>query len=114
MLNRAFLRMVYYAALSSLRWSDLLPSPGLPPPGAHPNVADVCHEAVRLAAIKITEIAGTLYSLHLVRYLPLPTITVLLHAIVIHLLDVLASEEFPHQTGLQDICKMYAGNGCVA
>ena len=104
-LNRAFLHTVYYAALSSLHWSQLLPSTGMLPSAARSNVVDISREAVRLAATKITEIAGTLQNLDLVRYLPSPSITVLLHAIVIHLLDVLAPEEFLRRTSLQDFCK---------
>jgi hypothetical protein len=104
-LNRAFLHMVYYAALSSLHRSQLLPSTGMLPRAARSNAVNVSREAVRLAATKITEIAGTLYNLDLVRYLPSPSITVLLHAIVIHLLDVLAPEEFLRRTSLQGFCK---------
>ncbi|EXJ89764.1 hypothetical protein A1O3_02831 [Capronia epimyces CBS 606.96] len=104
-LNRAFLHMVYYTALSSLHRSQLPPWTGTLPRPARATVVDVSHEAVRLAATKITEIVGTLDNLDLVRYLPSPSITVLLHAIVIHLLDVLAPEEFLRRTSLQDFCK---------
>ena len=104
-LNRAFLHMVYYAALSSLYRSQLLPSTGMLPRAARSNVIDVSRKAVRLAGTKITTIASTLHNLDLVRYLPSPSITVLLPAIVIHLLDVLAPEKFLRRQSLQDFCK---------
>ena len=104
-LNRAFLHMVYYAALSSLHRSQFLPSTGMLPRAARSNVVDVSRKAVRLAATKITTIAGTLHNLDLVRYLPSPGITVLLPAIVIHLLDVLAPEKSLRRKSLQDFCK---------
>ena len=104
-LNRAFLHMVYYAALSSLHRSQLLPSTRILPRAASSNVVDVSRKAVRLAATKITTIASTLHNLNLVRYLPSPSITVLLPAIVIHLLDVLAPERFLRLQSLQDFCK---------
>lgn len=104
-LNCAFLHMFYYAALSSLHRSQLLPSTGMPPRAARSNVVDVSRNAVRLAATKITTIAGTLQHLDLVRYLPSPSITVLLPAIVIHLNDVLAPEKFLRRKSLQDFCK---------
>jgi hypothetical protein len=104
-LNRAFLHMVYYAALSSLHRSQLLPSTGMLPHAARSNVVDVSHKAVRLAATKITTIAGTLHNLDLVRFLPSSSITVLLPAIVIHLVDVLAPERFLRLQSLQDFCK---------
>ncbi|OQU95412.1 Fungal specific transcription factor domain-containing protein [Cladophialophora immunda] len=103
--NRAFLHLLYYAALSALHRSPLQPSTGLLPPAARSNVVDLSRETVRHAAIKIAEIAGTLHDLDLVRYLPSPSITVLLHAIVSHLLDVLAPKESTRLTSLQDFCK---------
>ena len=104
-LNRAFLHMLYYAALSSLHRSQLQPPTGTIPRAPSSKVVDVSREALRLAATKITEKAGVLHDLHLVRYLPSPCITVLLHAIVTHLLDVLAPEVSLRLTSLQGFCK---------
>lgn len=102
LLNRAFLHMVYYAALSSLHRSQLLPPSGML---TRTTIVDVSREALRLAATKITTIAGTLQDLDLVRYLPSPAITVLLPAIVAHLLEVLAPRSFLPPDSLRDFCK---------
>jgi hypothetical protein len=106
-LHRAFLHMLFYAALSSLHRWQLLPSAGMLPRAANADAVDVdvSRKAIRHAATKITEIASTLHNLDLVRYLPSPTITVLLPAIVVHLLEVLAPSRFLHLQSLQDFCK---------
>jgi hypothetical protein len=104
-LNRAFLHLIYYATLSSLHRSQLLPSTAMLPRAARANNIDASREGVRLAACEITTIAGTLHDLGLVRYLPSPSITVLLQAIVTHLLDVLAPKEFLRLKSLRDFCK---------
>jgi hypothetical protein len=104
-LNRAFLHMLYYTALSSLHRSQPPAPTGTLPRAPSSKVFDVSCEALRLAATKITEIAGALQNMDLARYLPSPCITVLLHAIVTHLLDVLAPGGSLRLTSLEGFCK---------
>ncbi|OAL36594.1 hypothetical protein AYO20_04210 [Fonsecaea nubica] len=104
-LHRAYLHMLYYAVLSSLHRPQLVPPPGMLPTMSRSNAVDLSRDAVRLAANNITEIVSTLSNLGLVRYLPSPSITVILHALVTHLLDVLAPDEFLPRNSLQDFGK---------
>lgn len=104
-LNRSFLHMLYYASLSSLHRSRLHPSPVPLTREARSQVISFSHNRVRHAAHKITTIASALHDMDLVRYLPSPTITILLPAIVTHLLDVLAPERFLQLKSLQDFSK---------
>lgn len=101
--NHAFLHMIYYATLSSLYRIQWLPSGEEQVHAARSNV--VASRAVRLAAANITTIATKLHNLDLVRYLPSPSITVLLPAIVIHLLDALAPGESLRYKSLVGFCK---------
>ncbi|KAK4986231.1 hypothetical protein LTR50_005460 [Elasticomyces elasticus] len=103
--NRAFLHLAYYTALSALHQPQLLPSTRVSSRAPRPDAMCVSRNVVQLAATSITTIAGTLQSLGLVRYLPSPTITVLLPAIVFHLLDTLAPERYIRPTSLQDFGK---------
>ncbi|KAH9838957.1 C6 transcription factor (Ctf1B) [Teratosphaeria destructans] len=104
-LNRSLLHMIYYAALSALHRPQVLPSAAMQsraPLGEH---LEQSRSAVRLAATKITSIANRLHNLDLVRYLPTTGITVLLPAIIIHLLDIKAPEEGTRRSSLQGFCQ---------
>jgi len=63
---------------------------------------DVSREKVRVAAQQITRIAGYLHEVHLDQYLPTTGVTVLLPAIIIHLLDMKASNVETRQAALAD------------
>lgn len=104
-LNRAYLHMTFYAALAAFHRSLLVPAPSMIPCMASSIDVEESHRTVRFAATRITEIAGTLHNLDLVRYLPSPAITVLLPAIVVHLLDVLAVNKSLPIKSMQDFCK---------
>ncbi|GAB7361017.1 hypothetical protein MBLNU230_g1060t1 [Neophaeotheca triangularis] len=104
-LNRSLLHMVYYATLSALHRPQVLPSSGGVPRSTKTDILEISRKAVRLAAGEITSLANTLYNLNLVRFLPTTGITVLLPAIIIHLLDIKAPEESTRRVSLQGFCQ---------
>jgi hypothetical protein len=104
-LNRSLLHMVYYATLSALHRPQVLPSTALPQRYPPSDMVDVSRKAVRLAAAKITDIATTLYNLDMVPNLPTTGITVLLPAIIIHLLDIKANDEATRRASLKGFCE---------
>ena len=103
-LNRSLLHMVYYAALSALHRPQVLPSNPLPSQHPAAELLEISRANVRQAATKITSMAETLYELDLVRCLPTVGITVLLPAIIIHLLDIKAPDESTRRASLQGFC----------
>lgn len=104
-LNRSLLHMIYFATLSALHRPQVLPSTSLPPRQQQTEQLDHSRKAVRLAASEITTIAHRLYDLDMVRYLPTTGITVLLPAIIIHLLDIKAPDEVTRRTSLRGFCQ---------
>ncbi|EMD01250.1 hypothetical protein BAUCODRAFT_29699 [Baudoinia panamericana UAMH 10762] len=104
-LNRSLLHMIYYATLSALHRPQVLPSTALPPRSTPSEQLEISRKAVRLAAGEITNIANGLYHLDLVKYLPSTGITVLLPAIIIHLLDIKAPDEATRRASLQGFCQ---------
>ena len=104
-LNRSLLHMIYFATLSALHRPQVLPSTSLPPRQQQTEQLDHSRKAVRLAASEITSIAHRLYDLDMVRYLPTTGITVLLPAIIIHLLDIKAPDEVTRRTSLRGFCQ---------
>lgn len=104
-LNRSLLHMIYYSTLSALHRPQVLPSSGTPPRDTKAGVVDRSRKAVRLAAGEITTIAKTLYDLDLVRRLPPTGITVLLPAVIIHLLDIKAPDENTRRSSLHGFCQ---------
>lgn len=85
-LHRALLRMIYLTTSITLHRPQVLPAMAFPSIKA--AIQELSQEKVRCAAIEITEIAQDLHQLELTRYLPTTIITVLLSALMIHLLDV--------------------------
>lgn len=104
-LNRSLLHMIYFATLSALHRPQVLPGNGLPPRSVQAEVIEMSRKAVRLAAIEITAIAHALHTLDLVRLLPTTGVTVLLPAIIIHLLDIKAPGESTRRASLQGFCQ---------
>lgn len=103
--NRALLHMVYFATLSALHRPQVLPSSAWPPVNTAAEVLETSRRTVRYAATKITGIAQNLLELNLVRFMPTSGITVLLPAIIIHLLDIKAPDEATRRTSLQGFCQ---------
>jgi hypothetical protein len=104
-LNRSLLHMVYYATLSALHRPQVLPSTAMPPRQQQSEQLDHSRKAVRLAAGEITAIAYQLFNLDMVRFLPTTGITVLLPAIIIHLLDIKAPDETTRRASLRGFCQ---------
>lgn len=104
-LNRSLLHMIYYATLSALHRPQVLPSTAMPPRQTQSDMLDHSRKAVRLAASEITSIAYGLFNIDMVRFLPTTGITVLLPAIIIHLLDIKAPDEATRRSSLQGFCQ---------
>lgn len=89
-LHRALLRMVFLTTTSALHRPQVLPVNPYPTIAA--ELQDISRAKVRHAAIEITNIAQDLHTLDLTRYLPTTGVTVLLPAVIIHLLDVKSND----------------------
>ena len=116
-LARSLLHMVFFTTLSALHRPQVLPSSqGGPvstptPVNIDSDLLDVSRRNVRRAASAITSIAQRLDTAGLVRYLPTSGVTVLLPAIIIHLLDIKAPEEETRRTSLRGFCQCMAVMG---
>ncbi|KAF2638082.1 cutinase transcription factor 1 alpha [Massarina eburnea CBS 473.64] len=115
--NRALLHMVFFTTLSALHRPQVLPNSQGGPASmpAKVNIAsdilEVSRRNVRRSASAITSIAQRLDSLDLVKYLPTTGVTVLLPAIIIHLLDIRAPEEETRRASLRGFCQCMAVMG---
>ena len=103
--NRSLLHMVYHAALSALHRPQVLPSTAWPQKDTGKDLLDISRRNVRFAANQITSIAEALSRMNMVRFLPTVGITVLLPAIIIHLLDIKAPDEPTRRVSLQGFCQ---------
>ncbi|KAF2463128.1 uncharacterized protein BDR25DRAFT_347359 [Lindgomyces ingoldianus] len=116
-LHRALLHMVFFTTLSALHRPQVLPSSHTAPTptdakqGLGHDFLDVSRRNVRRAASAITSIAQRLDSANLVKFLPTTGVTVLLPAIIIHLLDIKAPEEETRRSSLRGFCQCMAVMG---
>jgi hypothetical protein len=116
-LHRALLHMVFFTTLSALHRPQVLPSSqggastSINKTGPGSDILDVSRRNVRRAASAITSIAQRLDSQDLVKYLPTTGVTVLLPAIIIHLLDIKAPEEETRKASLRGFCQCMAVMG---
>ncbi|PYH99537.1 hypothetical protein BO71DRAFT_192911 [Aspergillus ellipticus CBS 707.79] len=97
--HRALLKMVYLTTSSALHRPQVLPA--IPLPSMDAELQEISRNKVRFAAIEITNIAQDLHSLDLTRYFPTTGVTVLLPAVIIHLLDIKSSDPNIRITSLQ-------------
>lgn len=97
--HRALLKMVYLTTSSALHRPQVLPA--VPYPSMDAELQDMSRNKVRFAAIEITSIAHDLQTLDLTRYYPTTGVTVLLPAVIIHLLDIKSSDPSVRMTSLQ-------------
>lgn len=109
-LARSLLHMVFFTTLSALHRPQVLPNSqagpaSTPAVNIESELLDVSRRNVRRAASAITSIAQRLDSGGLVRYLPTTGVTVLLPAIIIHLLDIKAPEEETRRSSLRGFCQ---------
>jgi hypothetical protein len=105
-LNRSLLHMTYYSTVSALHRPQVFPATPFTAqsPGAT-NLLDMSRVKVREAAQKITSLAQALDSGNIVRYLPTTGVTVLLPAIIIHLLDIKDFDEEIRRKSLRGFCQ---------
>ncbi|KAM5469102.1 hypothetical protein MauCBS54593_004454 [Microsporum audouinii] len=89
-LHRNLLQMIYLTTLSALHRPQVLPTNSLATVEA--ELQSYSRAKVRHAAVEITKVAQELHSLDLTRYLPTSGVTVLLPAVIIHLLDIKSSD----------------------
>ncbi|RHZ47985.1 putative C6 transcription factor (Ctf1B) [Aspergillus thermomutatus] len=97
--HRALLKMVYLTTSSALHRPQVLPAS--PFPSMDAELQEISRNKVRFAAVEITNIAQDLHSLDLTRYFPTTGVTVLLPAVIIHLLDIKSSDPSVRMTSLQ-------------
>lgn len=116
-LARSLLHMVFFTTLSALHRPQVLPNsqggPASAPskPDVESDILDASRRNVRRAASAITSIAQRLDAGGLVKYLPTTGVTVLLPAIIIHLLDIKAPEEETRRSSLRGFCQCMAVMG---
>lgn len=116
-LAKSLLHMVFFTTLSALHRPQVLPNsqggPASAPTKANveSDLLDVSRRNVRRAASAITSIAQRLDTGGLVKYLPTTGVTVLLPAIIIHLLDIKAPEEETRRVSLRGFCQCMAVMG---
>jgi hypothetical protein len=104
-LHRSLLHMIYLATLSALHRPQVLPSTAAPSRKMASEVLDTSRRTVRFAANRLTAVAQNLNEHDLIRCLPTSGITVLLPAIIIHLLDIKAPDEATRRASLQGFCQ---------
>jgi hypothetical protein len=98
-LHRSLLRMIYLTTSSALHRPQVLPAS--PFPTVEAELQEVSRSKVRRAAVGITSIAQGLHRLDLTRYLPTAGVTVLLPAVIIHLLDIKSNDPGVRLVSLQ-------------
>jgi hypothetical protein len=86
--QRTLLHMVYYTTISALHRPQFLPSSPMTAPTVSRQAQEMSRLRVRDAAAHTTRMAGELHQLRLERYLPTTGVTVILPAMIIHLLEM--------------------------
>ncbi|KZL81906.1 fungal specific transcription factor domain-containing protein [Colletotrichum incanum] len=86
--QRTLLHMVYYTTISALHRPQFLPSSPIHAPTTSRQVQEMSRLRVRDAAMHVTRMAAELHQLRLERYLPTTGVTVILPAMIIHLLEM--------------------------
>lgn len=104
-LQRSLLHMVYFTTLSALHRPQVLPAAPVPQPESSRSLQDLSRKKVREASREITRISSSLHSLGLEKYLPTTGVTVLLPAIIIHLLDIKSCNDKDRQTAMEGFCQ---------
>jgi hypothetical protein len=103
--QRSLLHMIYYTTLSALHRPQVLPSASSEQPDKCRELQDLSRKKVREASKQITRISQSLHNRGLEKYLPTTGVTVLLPAIIIHLLDIKASNDDARQAAMDGFCQ---------
>jgi hypothetical protein len=88
LVQRSLLHLTYQTAISALHRPQFLQSSPLQLPAAQGQLQELARQRVREASSQVTAIAGELHKSHLDRFLPTTGVTVVLPAMIIHLLDM--------------------------
>lgn len=86
--QRNLLHMVYYTTISALHRPQFLPSSPTHAPQTSVQAQEMSRARVRDAAAQITRMVVELHGLRLEKYLPTTGVTVVLPAMIIHLLEM--------------------------
>jgi len=86
--QRTLLQMVYHTTVSALHRPQFLPSSSTQVPSGPRQVQDLARLRVRDAATRITIMSTDLHHFRLERFLPTTGVTVILPAMIIHLLEM--------------------------
>ncbi|KAH8908761.1 cutinase transcription factor 1 beta [Coniochaeta sp. PMI_546] len=86
--QRNLLHMVYHTTVSALHRPQFLPASQPNAPPVSRQIQEMSRTRVRDAAGQITQMAAELHQYHLERYLPTAGVTVILPAMIIHLLEM--------------------------
>jgi hypothetical protein len=103
--QRSLLHMVYFTTLSALHRPQVLPSAATSQPDSSRELQDLSRKKVREASREITRISQDLHTRGLEKYLPTTGVTVLLPAIIIHLLDIKSSNDEARQAAMEGFCQ---------
>lgn len=98
--HRALLTAVYLTAASALHRPQMMPA--MPNLVILPELKDLSRRRVHDAALDITEMYRDLYAHDLIRYLPNTGVTVLLPAIIIHMLDIKSQDGADKHTSMRN------------
>ena len=101
--QRSLLNMVYHTAVSALHRPQVLPSAASLPDSSR-ELQDLSRKKVREASKEITRIASDLHKRGLEKFLPTTGVTVLLPAIIIHLLDIKSCNDEARQAAMDGFC----------
>ena len=103
--QRSLLHMIYFTTLSALHRPQVLPSASSTQRDKCRELQDLSRKKVREASREITRISQELRIRGLEKYLPTTGVTALLPAIIIHLLDIKASNDEARQAALDGFCQ---------
>lgn len=98
-LHRALLTSVYLTAISALHRPQIMPS--TPHLVIAPELQEMSKRKVREAANDVTNIFKDLYAHDLIRYLPTTGVTVLLPALIVHMLDIKSNDQSIRQASVR-------------
>jgi len=98
-LHRALLTGVYLTATSALHRPQMMPA--MPNLVIAPELKELSKRRVREAASAITDVFQDLYARDLIRFLPNTGVTILLPAIIVHLLDIKSPDSATRQLSVR-------------
>lgn len=98
-LHRALLTGVYLTTTSALHRPQMMPA--MPNLVIEPELKELSKRRVREAAGAITDVFQDLYTRDLIRYLPNTGVTILLPAIIVHLLDIKSPDSATRQLSVR-------------